>query len=299
MTLTELNNRFAIPGQLKFKERKGNLPVAEISNTFATATISLYGAHVLSFQPTGQKDFLWLSEKSHYEVGKPIRGGIPLCFPWFGPNANDPKKPMHGFARLVLWDVLRTVCLADGSTQIALGLRENEATKAILPMNFSAELVVTVGKKLELTLTATNTGTEPFTISDALHTYFNISDVANATIEGLNETVYYDGAQKDVPQKQMESLLPIQHEENRRYINTATDCVIHDKGFERNIRAAKRGSNVTVVWNPGPETSTAFGDIQEGGYKTFVCVEAVNAYNDVVTLAPNASHTIAAILSVE
>jgi D-hexose-6-phosphate mutarotase len=299
MTLTELNDRFAIPGQLKFKEGKGNLQVAEISNTLAIATISLYGAHVLSFQPKGQKELLWLSEKSHFEVGKPIRGGIPLCFPWFGPNASDLKKPIHGFARLVMWDVLRTACLADGSTQIALALREHEATKAILPLKFFAELVVTVGTKLELALTAKNTDSKPFTISDALHTYFNISDVANVTIEGLNETAYYDGTQKDASKKQTEHLLPIQQEENRRYINTEAACVIHDKGLGRNIRAAKRGSNTTVIWNPWSETSKTIGDMQEGGYKTFVCVEAVNAYNDVVTLAPNASHTIAAILSVD
>jgi glucose-6-phosphate 1-epimerase len=299
MTLAELNTRFAIPEQLTFKAGKGNLPIAEISNKFATATLSLYGAHVLSFQPKGQKDLLWLSNKSYYEIGKPIRGGIPLCFPWFGPNDSDPKKPVHGFARLVLWDVLRTACLADGSTQIALGLHENNTTQAILPLKFSAELILTVGTRLEVSLTTMNSDSKPFTISDALHTYFNISDISNITIDGLSETMYYDGPTKGITEQQTELALSISKEENRRYINTASDCIIHDKGFGRTIRAAKHGSNVTVVWNPLSETSKTFGDMQEGEYKTFVCVEAVNAYNDLVTLEPNMSHTITAVLSVE
>ncbi|HVN47764.1 MAG TPA: D-hexose-6-phosphate mutarotase [Bacteroidota bacterium] len=299
MTLTEMNNRFALPRQLIFKEGNGTLPIAEISNAFASAAISLYGAHVLRFQPKGQQDFLWLSKKSSFEIGKPIRGGIPLCFPWFGPHTSDPKKPVHGFARLVMWDVVKTASLPDGATQLVLGLHENETTKAILPITFSVELSVTVGKTLEVALTATNTGSEPFTISDALHTYFNISDLSNITIDGLGNASYYDGPTSSATQQQAEALLAITKEENRRYIDTTNDCLIRDKGFGRTIRAVKRGSNVTVVWNPWAESSKAIGDMHEGGYKTFICVEAVNAYNDVITLAPSASHTLAVILSAE
>ena len=146
-----------------------------------------------------------------------------------------------------MWDVVSTSSLPNGSTQLILGLHENEITEALLPVKFSAKLKITVGTTLEVALTATNTDSKPFTISDALHTYLNISDLGNISIDGLKNASYYDGPASKTTQQQPETLLSIIKEENRRYLNTANDCLIHDKGFGRTIRAAKLGSKVTVV----------------------------------------------------
>ncbi|MFZ1978535.1 MAG: D-hexose-6-phosphate mutarotase [Bacteroidota bacterium] len=299
MTLIEMNSSFAIPGQLIFKEGAGSFPIAEISNLHASAAVSLYGAHVLSYRPKGTQEVLWLSKTSKFESGKAIRGGIPICFPWFGPHPADPQKPAHGFARLLHWNVIKTFALPGGETQLVLGLQSTETTWKLFPFDFSAELVITVGEKLEVTLIVSNTGNAPFTLSGALHTYFDVSDIDNITNDGLAGTEYYDGTQTDARKRQNESKLVIKQEENRRYMNTSNECIISDAAYERKIHAAKRGSSVTVVWNPGAETSKKLGDIHEGGYKTFVCIEAVNAYNDIVTLAPNGHHSLSVILGVE
>ncbi len=188
MTPIEMNCSFAIPGQLIFKEGAGALPRAEISNVHAAAAVSLYGAHVLSYRPEGTQEVLWLSKMSKFETGKAIRGGIPVCFPWFGPHPLDPQKPAHGFARLLPWDVLKTSALPGGETQLVLGLQSTETTWRLFPFDFSAEMAITIGEKLEVTMTAINTGSEPFTLSGALHSYFNISDIGNIAIDGLGGT---------------------------------------------------------------------------------------------------------------
>jgi D-hexose-6-phosphate mutarotase len=167
-----------------------------------------------------------------------------------------------------------------------LGLHQTEATLKLFPFDFSAELMVTVGAKLETSLTVHNTGKNSFTFSEALHTYFNISDIADISIDGLGGTEYEEGTRIDARKRQSESKLVIRKGENRRSIDTLKECVITDTVFDRKIHAAKQGSSVTVVWNPGAEAEKTMKDIREGGYRIFVCVEAVNACEDVVTLSP-------------
>ncbi|HEY4787843.1 MAG TPA: D-hexose-6-phosphate mutarotase [Bacteroidales bacterium] len=298
MIINELNQKYAIPGHVEFKDGKGGLPTAFIKNKLAEAEVSLYGAHVLKYQPEGQKDVLCISANSIFEDGKPIRGGIPVCFPWFGPHATDSTKPQHGFARLLTWSVLSTTALANGSTQLMLELESNSHTKSIWPFSFRAEMKIVVGRSLEVTLTYTNTGTEAFVCSDALHTYFNISDVTNTKIHGLKGTVYYKGFEKEPTGKQSEDLLMIKQEENRRYINHSAECIIEDNGFNRKIHVAKKGSNVTVVWNPW-ENAKNIPDMPDDGYKSMVCIEAVNTYDDVVKVIPGKSFSVSTEIRVE
>lgn len=299
MDIKELNQKFAIDGQIEFEKGNGGLTVAKITNKFATAVVSLYGAHVQSFQPAGQKDLLWMSPQSAFEVGKPIRGGIPVCFPWFGPHPTDGQKPAHGFARLLVWNVAKTSILSGGEIELQLALVSNAQTLAIWPFSFSATMTVVVGAKLEVTLSYTNTGSETFVCSDALHTYFQVSDSSKIGISGLSGYNYYAGFSKEPDSKQSEAVLAIQQEENRRYINHTADSVIEDAGLNRKIRVAKRGSKITVVWNPWAETTKTIGDIPDAGYKEFICVEAVNTYNDVATLKPKESFSVSTIISAE
>lgn len=299
MNLIELNKSFAIPGQLEFKSGKGDLPVAIINTPDSDAQVSLYGGHVLSFIPKGERDILWMSPNSYFEIGKPIRGGIPVCFPWFGPHTTDSSKPMHGFARLQMWDVMETSVKQDGTIKLILGLHNNSETTALWPHSFSAKIIIEVGKQLDITLCCTNTGNDPIIVGGALHSYFAVSHIHNIGIKGLKDTVYYAFFEKEANNKQEEEILKISKEENRRYINHTCDCLIDDSQWNRKIKIAKRGSKVTVVWNPYSETVKTMSDIPVEGYLNFVCVEAVNAYSDVAELKPGETHCLTAVLCLE
>ena len=298
MNITELNQQFASSGQIEFKAGNGGLPEVQITNKYAQAIVSLYGAQVLSYRPDGQNEVLWMSETSSFEAGKAIRGGIPVCFPWFGPHVSDNQKPMHGFARLMIWDVLEASVSATGESKLRLGLVNNDYTHSIWPYAFRAEMAITIGAKLNVSLTYTNTGNESFVCSDALHSYLRVSDISNISLAGLAGCDYYQGF-SDLLLKQEELVLVIRNEENRRYINHTADCIITDDIWKRKIMIAKKGSKGTVVWNPGSETASKMSDIHADGYLTFVCVEAANIYKDVVTLAPMESFSITTIIGLE
>jgi len=289
MTIAALKEQFGNE-QIIFSEENGNLPFVTITNQFATAKISLYGAHVTSYKPVGKEDVLWMSSQSAFEDGKAIRGGIPVCFPWFGPHAEDTQKPQHGFARLSFWEVKKTSTLTNGAIQLQLELSSNEETKKMWPFDFIAMITINVGERLSISLSVKNTGSQSFTYTDALHTYFNVSDLSNITIAGLQNTGYYEAGSNEL-KTQAESLLTITKEENRRYVDHTNDCLIADSNFARTILVGKSGSKITVVWNPGEATTKNIGDIPDDGYKTFICVEAVNALNDVVTVEPGNEFT--------
>ena len=294
-----LNKLYGGTGNVVFNEGKGGLCSVNIVNQFASSEISLYGAQILSFKPGNGKDLLWMSEKSVFVEGKAIRGGIPVCFPWFGPNDSDTTLPAHGFARIMNWDVESVSDLPDNSTRLILKCESNRFTRKFWPFEFTARIIIIVGKTLDITVQFTNSDIDEFKVTDAFHTYFLVSDISNVTIEGLENHSYYSGFDKDTLLKQTDTLLSITKEENRRYIDHAANCVIYDNGFNRKITVAKRGSKTTVVWNPWIESSKKFADMTPDGYKTMVCVEAVNAYNDFVLLQPGESYTMSTVLSVD
>lgn len=278
---------------VSFNEGKGKLPMININTVHASAEISLYGAQLLSYIPQGQKDILWMSEQSLFENGKAIRGGVPICFPWFGPHLVDKTKPQHGFARLEEWTVLSVEQSADEMVTVSLSLHESPFSMKMWPYPFKAIAVFNIGKTLEIKLTVTNTGKESFEYSDALHTYFNISDISAIDIEGLQHASYYEGFSMDLKTQQTH-LLTFDSETNRRYIDHSGDCIINDPGYNRKIRTGKTGSKVTVVWNPLEATAKTMTDIHPGGYKTYVCAEPANAYPgiDMIHLSPGESHTL-------
>jgi glucose-6-phosphate 1-epimerase len=298
MTLDELNQRFAIGNHVQFKEIAEGMIVAEVANHHALANIALQGAHIATFQPRGEEPVIWLSPYAKFAPGKSIRGGVPICWPWFGPHKSDSKLPGHGFARTVPWELLETRALADGSTFLRFRLVESDATRAQWPHASTVQLDVTVGKALRVELVTTNTGTKPFELSEALHTYFQISDVAKTIIRGLDNCAYLDKVQDFAHRTQKDGIV-IESEVDRVYINTAADCVIEDKGMKRAIRIAKQGSMTTVVWSPWTEKADKMGDFGENGHRGMVCVESGNAMENVVTLAPGATHKLVAVYSVE
>jgi D-hexose-6-phosphate mutarotase len=296
-TLQALNAQFAIPGHLAFRSGPGGLVRAVIENPQATAEIALQGAQVLAFQPQGSGPVLFLSTNAVYAPGKAIRGGIPICWPWFGPHPTDPDKPQHGFARTLPWAVLGTVGRDDGTTEVRLGLQDTPATRALWPHPFALTLVVQVGRELRVVLETHNPGAAPMTVTEALHAYFQIGDLAALTIQGLEGTTYIDKVAGDQRRVQA-GPVTISGEADRVYIDTTAACVVDDPGLQRRMEIAKEGSRSTVVWNPGPEKAARMADLGGDEYTRMVCVEVANALDDRVVVAPGADHRLAMVIRV-
>ncbi len=290
--ISALNARYGIPGQLGVQAGAGQLAVVKVANVRATATIALQGAQVVHWSPVGQHPVIWLSGAARFASGKSIRGGIPLCWPWFGPHPTEPAFPAHGFARTSPWEILETQALADGATRIALRLTHTDATRALWPHAAELECHVTVAAALEIDLVTRNTGSESITIGEALHTYFEVSDVRRVRIEGLEECHYLDKVDGG-RRRQQAGPVTFVAETDRIYLDTVADCLIDDPGLARRIRIRKRGSRSTVVWNPWIEKAARMGDLGEDGYLHMVCVETANAADDVVTIPPGAEHHLA------
>lgn len=298
ITIEKLYEKFGVKGEIDFEKRENDLIFLTVSNKYANAEVCLYGAHITSFRPHGSMDILWMSPASYFEAGKPVRGGIPVCFPWFGPHQTDPEKPQHGFGRLMFWELMEIMAEVNGETQVRLQLCSSEITKTYWPFEFCAELIMVVGKTLKVSLKVTNTSVSQFSYSCALHSYYNISDIRHIAIDGLSGTQYHNHLQ---PGEFFEesAKLEILQPETRHYHNTAAACIIEDPIFNRKIRAAKSGSKVTTVWNPGESACTAIADLPDDGFKYFICIEAVNSFEDLIILNPGQSHETSAIIGLE
>ncbi|EEF24988.1 aldose 1-epimerase, putative, partial [Ricinus communis] len=276
--LNSLNHHFSIAEQLTFTALDNGQQVAEIDNAHAKATIALQGAHVMTFHPHGEAPVLWMSEQAHIESGKAIRGGVPVCWPWFG---DHPEKafPQHGFARVQTWRVIGSEALADGSTRVVFEMQKNEAARAQWPYSCHLRCTVTVGKALTVELATENLGEETFTIGEALHTYLAVSDIEHIRVSGVEEAPYWDKV-RDLRSVQ-NGAITFNGEFDRLFMNTTNDCVIDDTQLKRRIRIKKSGSSSTIIWNPWAEKSAKMGDMGENGYRTMVCVESGNAMDNV------------------
>lgn len=299
MTVDDLNQRFGIFEQVVFQAGQGGLSKININNQFATAEIYLLGGHVTAYQPHGQAPVLWMSDICQFQVGTPIRGGIPVIWPWFGPHPHDDDKPQHGFVRSMLWQVDNTEALADGQTCIALSLNDDVSTQAIWPHTFSLTLQITVGETLQVSLISTNRGDETLDgLGAALHTYFTVGDVAQIAIEGLTGRDYLSKVESYV-RKTQQGAITFGSEVDRIYLDTTDVCLIRDPVLQRTMRVSKEGSQSTVVWNPWIDKAQAMADFPDDGYSGMVCVETTRAANDLYSLAPGQSHTLTQIVSVE
>jgi D-hexose-6-phosphate mutarotase len=270
----------------------GGLPMLAIENQHAQALVSLYGGHLLSFHPRGEEEILFTSSKSQYERGQPIRGGVPVCWPWFGQHATDKSKPMHGFARLSEWTLKDTETTHDGATRIELELHETPHSMALWPHPFRLTLIIIVGMSASLELQAENRSNEEVVLTGALHTYLNVAEARDTHITGLDDTFYADSLAEQRVNLQRGKLI-VNEEINRIYRETGNTCILHDPGFGRQLVVKKSGSRSTVIWNPWIERAAALPDLGDEDYRRMVCIEAANTIYDAVHLAPGASHVLA------
>jgi glucose-6-phosphate 1-epimerase len=231
-----------------------------------------------------------------YQAGKGVRGGVPVCWPWFGAGAAG--KPAHGFVRTRMWEVRETREDLAGTVLVRLGIKDDESTRAMWNHAFDLELIVTVGAALKIELVTRNTGNAAFAISEALHTYFRVGDISQTQVGGLEETTYMDKV-RDFAQSVQTGPITFSGETDRVYVNTTADCLIRDTALGRIIRVAKAGSISTVVWNPWMEKEKGFADMAAGEYRDMLCVETANASPDEVVIEPAGKHSLVAFIGVE
>ena len=293
----EINNRFQIEG-VKCELNEGELPYIVIDNNICKARVCLLGASVVEYTQKGQEPIIWLSEESWFETGKPIRGGVPICWPWFGPHPTDTTIPNHGFVRTQIWDIIEISEEAD-SIKIVLGFMSNDENKAVYNNDFALKYTVIFGKNMEIELTTRNMGENEMEFTEALHTYLNVSDSRNVEITGLKGVSYIDEARNDELKTQETNPIIIENETDRVFQNTTSTVEVKDSGFKRTLQIAKENSLSTVVWNPWIAKSTAMPDFGADEWQTMLCVETANAAEHKVKLNKEEEHSIKAIISVK
>lgn len=288
-----LNEQFGIAEHLQFTVEEGGFIVANINNQYAKARISSYAGQVLSYQPHNQtQDLVFISDKANYQSGKAIRGGVPICWPWFGDDKSGLGRPSHGFMRNQQWQILASKKDGDGTITLILGFDSTENTKSIWPHDFELRLEIVVGQKLELKLKTRNTGQTAFTITQALHTYFNISDIEKIIVTGLDGKNYLDKLVGFAESTQSGDVL-VSQEIDRVFQSVKNDVHLIDSGFNRTITISETGSETTVIWNPWSTAISNIADLDSEHYRHFLCVETANAAKDSIEIPAGKTHSMA------
>ena len=287
MDAAALTQRFKVQG-VTFDEANG-LTRVHMATKAATATVYIQGAHLTAWQPAGFEPAIMLSHKSDFAAGKPIRGGIPIAFPWF---AGDRKRdridghpgPSHGFARIQDW-TLESVAREGETAKLVFTLGPTAMSRSMGYDNFMVKLEFSIGRELMMAMTVTNTGQEPMGYEQAFHTYYEVADIHEVAVSGLEPTSFID-------KTDAMKVKPAEHEPirftrtlDRMYNHTTADITIHDVAGRRKILLHKTGSNTTVVWNPW----APLPDLGEWDWHSMCAVETVNAGDDAITLAPGES----------
>ena len=281
----------ALPPGATLQPGRGGLECLVVDTPACAGEVYLHGAHVTGWQPRGEAPVLWLSALSAFEPGRPIRGGIPICFPWFGPHAADASRPPHGFVRLAPWTLERVTREADTVTA-TLALAVAADREPLWPHTAALRLEASFGRELTVAFTVENRGTTPCPVAEALHTYVAVGDIRQVTLEGLAGTPYVDKVQGGVRAVQDAAPLAFAGETDRPYLGTDAAVTIVDPVRARRIVVEKEGSRTTVVWNPWIAKARAMPDFGDDEWPAMVCVEAANALDDAFTLAPGAAHTL-------
>jgi len=296
LALTELDRRFGIPDIARVCKGEGGLGRVDITSPLAHGEMYLHGAHVTSWRPAGSEEVLFLSSKARWEEGQAIRGGIPICFPWFRGKADDPHAPAHGVVRTRSWQ-LDSIVGNNTGVAVTMLIESDEQTRRWWPGEFRLVHRVTFGSELKLELVCINTGKTPLHFEEALHTYNRVADVGTVRLQGLNGTHFLDNTDSNKEKTQRGDVTFASQTDNA-FIDSQKAVDLLDPKLRRRIRLQKANSSTTVVWNPWQEGAGRLRDLGEGEWRQFLCVEACNIMGAAVTLAPGQEHTISAVLSV-
>ena len=234
LNATELDRRFGIPGIARVNEGNGGLARVEITSPLAQGQMYVHGAHVTSWRPAGGDEVLFVSTKSRWQDGQAIRGGIPICFPWFRAKADDPSAPAHGFVRTRSWQI-ESIAETSAGVTVSMFIENDEQTQRWWPGKFRLAHRVTFGSELRLELVCTNTGTTPFRFEEALHTYNLVGDIQHVRLQGLEKTSFLDNTDSNMQKTQLGDVT-IASQTDNAYINTQNAVDLLDPTMHRRIR---------------------------------------------------------------
>ena len=295
--IDELNRRFGLAGVAEVVAGNGGLPKVRVTGDLASAEIYLHGTQVTSWRPAGEEEVIFLSEHSQWQDGRAIRGGIPICAPWFGAKPDDPTAPSHGFVRLRGWRLDSVTAEDDGTGAVMFSTESDEESRRWWPHEFRMTYRIVIGKTLRLDLTVTNTGDTAFQFAEALHTYFRVGDARMVRVRGLDGVAYHDNADGNREKVQTGDLMFAGATDNV-YLNTRGPVELVDPTLRRTIGTEKRNSATTVVWNPGEQGAAALTDLGDDEWERMVCVETCNVRSATVSLGAGREHTMTASISV-
>jgi len=288
-----------LPSSVRREPGRNGLTRLSVTSPRCVGEVYVHGAHITAWQPTGAAPVIWVSGESLFAPDKAIRGGVPICFPWFGAHAADASAPMHGFARLRDWS-LAAADERDGEVHLTFALVSDDASRrSAWPHEFAAEFRVAMGRQLAMALNVTNTGTTPVRFEAALHTYFAVKDVRTVGVTGLEGTEYLDKVRDFARTREGQSPITFTRETDRVYLDTESTVVIHDTGLSRRVAIAKTGSRSTVVWNPWIGRARAIADFGDDEWPSMLCVETANVRDAAIELQPGSHHTMTAGITVE
>ena len=271
----------------------------QIRSAKAEARIFHQGAHIANFQPVGTAEsVLFVSADSLFRPATAIRGGVPVIFPWFGPHPEKSELPAHGFVRTKRWELEEATESAAGVVRTVWIISDDEESRTLWPHSFRLRLTIEAAEALHMVLQVENTSPEPFTFEEALHTYLTVSDAREIRIRGLNGVEYLDKTAAMERKREREQSIRITGETDRIYLDTESACYIDDPGFARTIEVSKSGSKTTVLWNPWIGRAAALSDFGDDEWQQMVCIETTNAADNVITLAPGATHQMTATIRV-
>jgi glucose-6-phosphate 1-epimerase len=292
-------NMAGYPEGVRVDRGQGGLERLVLEAREGEAYVYLHGANVAHFQPKLDKPVLMMSRKSVFEAGspgQPIRGGVPICFPWFGVKAGDAAAPPHGVARLLPWRIESVAAEAGGRLRATLTLESDGYTRGVFPHDFALRFVVSVGASLGMELTVRNTGQGPLTFEEALHSYLAVSDVRQIALTGLEGATYIDKTDAFKRKVAPPGALEVRGETDRVFLGTQAAVTLRDPAWQRRIVVTKKGSNTTIVWNPWSQKAKVIPDLGDDDWQGMVCVETANAADDAIVLAPGATHVVSATI---
>jgi glucose-6-phosphate 1-epimerase len=281
----------SLPPGVRLTAGRSGLPRVEVTTSLASAEVYLQGAHVAAYAPGGGAPVLFLSEASRFAPGLPIRGGIPLAFPWFARKAADPAAPLHGLARLVPWTL--EAATQDAAGVVGLTFALAGVSDPAWPEGCALRYRVEIGGRLRLVLEVDNHGPGPVVFENVLHTYLAVDDVGQVSVTGLEGAPFVDEADGSARRREGSAPLRVRGETVRIYDHRDAPCVVEDPGRRRRLEVTKTGSASTVVWNPGAERARALPDLGDDEWPGFVCVESGNVGSGgAVHLASGAGHRL-------
>lgn len=283
----------------RWENHSGGLSFLVIDTPLCRARLTPYGGQLCEWTPRGETaPILFLSPRSAFAAGKAIRGGVPICFPWFGNHPRDTTKPAHGFARTRTWQVVGIERAASDEVVVELRLSSDDETRALWDVDFAATLRLRLGASLSMRFDVANQGDAALEYEIALHSYFMVGDAESARVRGLEGARFIDKVDGMQRKTQPDEPVVLHGETDRVFVETAASCLVEDPVLRRVIRIDKSDSLATVVWNPGQAKAEKMADIGDS-WRGFVCVETANCGPHAVRLAPGSRQSVEARIAVE